>query len=311
MSDDLEHTPPPPFVEPEPATTPSQTPVITPYVPPVSPPAPQIVPGDPPVMPEAPPPQEEQPPAAPPPLQGYVPSADPVDEPQGMGTWSFYDKTTGMFTGARFHGHSSLLSAQLALKGDNIDAHPGEVNHHNRKLDLDTGELKPHKPAPPWDGTDLTNWVWKWDKDAEEWRKVPRVSKLKADRWSDIKAERTRLTEQVISVNGIDFDANEVALQGLALQALRAAPGWTVQWTDAHNKVQVLSSQMALDLWDAFIARKAALHADSQQQRSQLAAATSDRIKDVGWQPPAEDPAAAALRERNKAIVASGDHIDP
>lgn len=138
-----------------------------------------------------------------------------MTEADRISTWYFYDVATGLFTGASFTGTVALMSSQLEHLGPAIGAHEGSVDPLSQRKDLVNGALVDYKPDPPWDGTDLTLYVWKWHSDIKRWRIQPRLKKLKDDKWAEIKAARDAAMDEPLVAEWGTFDHDAKSRQAL------------------------------------------------------------------------------------------------
>lgn len=199
-------------------------------------------------------------------------------------TWHFYDQATGLFSGASFSGSEAELAQQLAHRGAGVGAHAGAVDHLSQKIDLATGAIIDHKPDPPWDGTDLTLYVWWWDASARRWKLRPRLKKLRADKWAQIKAARDADTDSplVTPLGAFDHDADSRA--AIAAQAqVCAATGDGVSFTLADNTVATLSAEEMRAVWLASDRVEQLARAQAAQLRAQIQAASAAQLDAIAW----------------------------
>lgn len=203
-------------------------------------------------------------------------------------TWSFFDLATGLFTGARFTGTPDGLAAQIDAK-PGTGAHEGAVDHLSQRRDMQTGELVDYKPDPPWDGTDLTLWVWYWDKEIKRWRLRARLKKLRLDKWAVVKAAReTALDEPLATTFGtLDHDAPARAAIAIKAQA-SAAFAEAMQFTLADNTAAQLTPEQLAEAWRLSTAREQTLREWAQALRARIdACASQAEIDAIDVSPPA------------------------
>lgn len=101
-----------------------------------------------------------------------------------MPTWSFYRLDDGTFTGATFSSRSGAGLTEATPAG--CGAHEGIFNANRQRLDLATGLVVFHQPAPPADDEWRT---WAWNEEAGRYVATPTAAALARD----ARAERARL----------------------------------------------------------------------------------------------------------------------
>jgi len=195
--------------------------------------------------------------------------ADAVD------TWHFYDQASGLFSGAWFRGTAAELQAQLQHKGPGVGAWRGEVDYLSQRLDMATGALVDYKPDPPWDGTDLTLYVWWWNAAIKRWALRPRLKKLKADKWAEIKAVRDAATDAPLPTEHGTFDHDAKARQAL----LEIATGASVTSADV---VATLADDTTVSLTPRQMAAVYALSHHRVQMHRETATALRAEIDAAG-----------------------------
>jgi hypothetical protein len=205
-------------------------------------------------------------------------------------TWHFYDSTTGLFSGASYTGPEDDMRLQLEHRGAGVAALAGDIDHLSQRVDIPSGALVDHKPEPPYDGTDLTLYVWWWDKSVKRWQLRPRLKKTKADKWDELKLARDAAEAAGFEWDGSLFDCDDNSQRmitgAVVAVSLAAQAGQPVQqpWTLADNTVRVLS---AADM--AAVGVAAGAHINTQRAiardlRVQLEAATSpDQVRAIAW----------------------------
>lgn len=165
-------------------------------------------------------------------------------------TWHFFDRATGLFTGASFTGTYAEAVAQMAHKENAVGLHCGEVDYLSQRKCLETGAVLDHRPDPPWDGTDLTLYQWAWDDGPKRWYRVPRDKKLRLDRWEQIKAGRDAAIDAVLETPHGDFDHHAPGRAAIARKAQELAQfGGEVDFTLADNTVARLGAAAMLEVW--------------------------------------------------------------
>ncbi len=89
-----------------------------------------------------------------------------------MPTYSFYDATTGTFTGGGYSGPDRLLPANTPA---GCAAWPAQVDWRRQRVDLATQALVSCQPPRPAD----TAWeTWAWDDAAQDWTSHPTLAAL-------------------------------------------------------------------------------------------------------------------------------------
>jgi len=207
-----------------------------------------------------------------------------------MSTWHFFDLATGLFSGASFTGTPEELARQLAHKGPGTGAHEGEVDHLCQRRSLTSPDLVDYKPEPPYDGTDLTLYVWWWDTSVKRWKLRPRLKKIKADKWAEIKAARDAATDLPLPTEFGAFDHAPPSRSAI----LEMASGASVTSTDV---VATLADNTTVQLTPRQIAAVLALsHTRVQTQRATAtalraaidAAVNAAAVASISW--PTETP---------------------
>lgn len=194
-------------------------------------------------------------------------------------TWYFYDKATGLFSGAAFKGQADAMEQQLEHVGPAFGAFEGEVDYLSQRVHLESGLLVDHKPAPPWDGTDLTLYVWWWDRSAKRWKLRPRLKKLKADKWAEAKAARQAALDAPLVTAYGEFDHDERARTAIATSAQAcAATGEGIAYTLADNTVVQLTAEQMNEVWVASHSRQQAVRAQAEALRAAIDGALSAEV---------------------------------
>lgn len=215
-------------------------------------------------------------------------------------TWSFYDLSTGLLSGAAFSGTEEELAGQLLYKGQGVGAYEGEPDHLCQKVCLKTGSILPHRPDPPWDGTDLTLYVWWWDSSVKRWILRPRLKKFKADKWAEIKAARDAEINAPLVTEFGTFDHSAGPQQAIRDMANYARViGADVMATLANNTVRRLEPQQIAAVLAASHIRVQGQRQIASGLRAEIEAArTAECVAAIAWRalPVAAAVAAAALQ---------------
>jgi hypothetical protein len=194
-----------------------------------------------------------------------------------MKTWHFYDLVSGEFSGQSFTGSDEALEYSLAhqaAQGTPVGAHEGAADYLCHKKCLSTGALLDHKPPVPYDGTDLTLWVWFWDKPTKRWTRRPRLKKLQLDRWLEIKAQRDAEIDAPLDTAWGLFDHDGPARSAIATTAAAcAATGQAVSYTLADNSQVTLSPAQIASVAAASHARLQAARGRANVLRQAIAEA--------------------------------------
>jgi hypothetical protein len=92
-------------------------------------------------------------------------------------TWSFYEQATRLFSGLKFSGNQSILSANIPAGHKALE---GQYDHLSQRVDIETGQVVDYQPPQPSPDHE-------WDAATKRWR-------LKAD-----VAERQRRREAALA----------------------------------------------------------------------------------------------------------------
>lgn len=212
-----------------------------------------------------------------------------LHEPGTRSGWHFYDLSTGLFSGAVFEGAEDQARLQAEQRGQGLIQ--GDIDWLSQRVDPASGALLDHKPEPPYDGSDLTLYVWWWDAAIKRWQLRPRLKKLRADRWDAIKAAADDAEHADIEVAGVRYQADAQSVQQLSNKALIAALGapgtFATQWTTADQSVVALNTEQLLQIVRAINDRAEAVRARRTALRAAIEAAASAELVDaVVWAAP-------------------------
>lgn len=94
----------------------------------------------------------------------------------------FYDPATGLLTGASFRGPPHLLEANTPP--GHATLHTLKADHKRTKVDVETGQLAPHKPDKP--DVKVTGRDWVWSEHEHEWRPLQTEQEEEARRASGL-----------------------------------------------------------------------------------------------------------------------------
>lgn len=219
----------------------------------------------------------------------FSPSDDSASAEADVSKWHFYDLETGLFSGAAFTGTQADMAAQIAHKGAGIGAHAGDIDYLSQKKCLESGGVVDHKPEPPWDGTDLTLFVWAWDSNIKRWYLRPRAKKSRVDAWDAMKlARQAEIDAPLPTPYGI-FDSDARGRAGIAEAASHArafaAAGELVAitFTLADNQAVVLDSA-AIAHVELLLAQKVQLvRAMAHEIRARIDAAAVEDLPGIQW----------------------------
>ena len=194
-------------------------------------------------------------------------------------TWYFYDRATGLLSGASFNGPADALEQQLGHLAPGVGAFEGDADYLCQKVDVQSGLLVDHKPEPPWDGTDLTLYVWWWDRAAKRWKLRPRLKNLKADKWAEAKAARqAAIDAPLVTAYGV-FDHDEGSRTAIARSAQAcAATGKGIDYTLADNTVVQLTAAQMTEVWAASHERLQVVRAQAEALRAVKSAMTAGAV---------------------------------
>lgn len=200
-------------------------------------------------------------------------------------TWHFYDLGTGLLSGASFSGTAGELAEQLAHKGPGVGAHEGECDHACQKVCLVTSALIDHKPDPPWDGTDLTLWVWWWDASVKRWKLRPRLKKFKTDRWAEIKAARDAAIDEPLHTEFGAFDHDARSRQAIFEMTSGAGlVGSEIEITLADNTQVKLTAKQIKAVLSLSHARVQSQRQIASRLRSEIEAARNNKeVAAIAW----------------------------
>lgn len=144
--------------------------------------------------------------------------------------WSFYDLSTGIFTGTTFSGPKNMLPLNTP---EGCGACMGTHDHLSRRFDLETGEVVDWQPPKP-DDNELE--TFSWDNRTRRWVAAPTanaVARSVRARRDDLLAECDWVTFRAIDRGEpapADWLAYRQALRDLPQQA--GFPG-AVEWPSA------------------------------------------------------------------------------
>lgn len=119
------------------------------------------------------------------------------------------------------------------------------------------------------------------------WDDTRSLDECKADKWADVKAERSRLEASTFECAGLTFDCNGPAIAGATLAAViakMAGTPWSQPWVLADNSVTELDVDQMIAAGQAGKAYISGLWTISQALRQQIdAAQTAEAVAAVAW----------------------------
>lgn len=207
-------------------------------------------------------------------------------------TWSFYDKSTGEFSGVGYSG------PEIYLEGAIPPGHLPFPGKHDRdfyrvsQADDGYGNLTPclQKKLPP-RPEDTEKSTWAWSEADNRWEETPTLEGAKSALWEKVKVERALAEVAPITAGGRTFDADSYSttkILGAFVKVMFAqSQGYPVadeEWTLADNTRVLLTAGEVLTLGMALGNRTSDIHQTSRDARDRIFACTStDQVATISW----------------------------
>ena len=190
--------------------------------------------------------------------------------------WSFYDATTGVFSGAEFHGTSDERDAQLSHLGSGVCAYQGGVDYLSQRFDVATSQVVDYQPPAP---ASDANQTWLWDAGTKRWISTPTLSALRDARFDVMQAMRDTLEAGTFTYNNWTFQINKSNVTGAALAAFFAVQAnntsWSQSWVLLDNTTVTLTAPQMMACAQAMQVYITSLYDTCQSLRVQLDACTT------------------------------------
>lgn len=209
-----------------------------------------------------------------------------------MITWSFYRKGTGLFTGRSFGGPVDLLEANTP---PGCGAVAGVFDRLSQRVDTDAvappeddGSWQPpvidyRPPAPPSDEYR----VWVWDEGAKRWVDEPTLAAEKNNKRKTLRAAAKANACTAITVQNVQFDADDEALADLSREALFArldGAAFTLTWQRSNGAFVRLNDVQTIALARAIRDRAEAIRQQLRDRLQDVAAAqTIEALLAITW----------------------------
>lgn len=200
--------------------------------------------------------------------------------------WSFYDLTTGLFSGAAFHGTKDECDQQLTYLGSGVGAYEAAVDHYSQSLNITTALLEDYQPPAPASDADQT---WVWDTTVKRWVSTPTLLFLQGLKWTAMQAVRDTLEAGNFTFNSQVYQINRVNITGAAVDASFAISdgentSWSQDWILADNTTTTLTATQMIALARAVKAYVDGLYTTSQALRTSIEATTeASQLDTITW----------------------------
>lgn len=200
-----------------------------------------------------------------------------------MTTWGFYYLDSGLFLGRSFSGPEELLAANTP---DGCGALLGVFDRLSQRVDVTAVPPSVIEYQPPAPADDALN-AWVWDAAAKRWVSMPTLASVKADKRKELRAAAAANARQTITVQNMEFEADDEALADLTREAFFAridGAGFALTWQRANGAFVTLTDTQTIGLARAIRDRAEDIR---QQLRERLqavgSAATAPGVLAIGW----------------------------
>jgi hypothetical protein len=164
-----------------------------------------------------------------------------------MNTWSYYNLSTGLFTGQTFSGSSPQIVNDNAPAG--CGRMQGMFDPLSRRVDLSDPEnptVVDYQPPAPVDDEWQT---WAWDDETRRWRSVPTLAALKRSRIAPLQnamAAIDRMRIRPATEIALAMAAGQPAPEA-ALERLEETEAELVALRAVHAAIEAAADQAELD----------------------------------------------------------------